>query len=196
MTIKAATLAALLLSSTGIDAQSSQEPPGQRSIAIEADALSYGLDGFSGIARWSLRNGLNVALGAGQYDVPDFVVEAQDNFELAQWQATADSIQVLRIGYRFAPPLRNGAVVDGIVIDQRFDVTADRFGERTEFETRGIGISGGYYFHVGKHLYLYPTGSITRNDVRSGSNFVRGLEYDVPKTQLNLSLHVGWEWGF
>jgi hypothetical protein len=39
-------------------------------VAFEADALAYAVSGYSGILRVSLANGLNIALGAGRYEVP------------------------------------------------------------------------------------------------------------------------------
>jgi hypothetical protein len=71
-------------------------PTDAQSVTIEADALAYLLDGYSGIVNLSFDNGLSIALGAGRYNVPGFVVEGQENFDEAGWKARSESIQVLR----------------------------------------------------------------------------------------------------
>jgi hypothetical protein len=78
-----------------------------QSIAIEGDAPAYFLSGYSGIANLTLANGISIALGAGRYNVPGFIVEGQDSYDEAGWKATAESIQVLRVGYRFRGPLKD-----------------------------------------------------------------------------------------
>lgn len=179
---------------TSVAAQTA--PPASRSIAVEADAAAYALRGYSGILRLSFDNGLNIALGAGRYDVPGFIVERQDSDDEAGWKATSETIQVLRVGYRFGGPMRNGAVVDAIVINQRWKLEAERLGGETRFNPLSVGLSGGYYLHVGRHFYLYPTASFTYNDVYRGSPSVQGRVYEVARFQVNGSLHVGWEWSF
>jgi hypothetical protein len=161
--------------------------------ALEADALAYAVNGYSGVLRVSLANGLNIALGAGRYEVPGFIVEGQASYEEAGWKATSESIQVLRIGYRFRQAMENGPVLDGVIINQRWKVVAERIGGETKFSPLGIGMSGGYYFHIGRHFYLYPTASLTYNVFYSGTTTVQGLDYRVPQVQPNGSLHVGWE---
>jgi hypothetical protein len=91
-----------------------------QSIAIEGDAPAYFLSGYSGIANLTLRNGISIAFGAGRYNVPGFVVEAQESYDEAGWKATSESIQVLRVGYRFRGPLRNGPAVHAIVLNQKW----------------------------------------------------------------------------
>lgn len=170
--------------------------PTERSLAIEADALAYPLGGYSGIFRVSLGNGLNIALGTGRFDVPGFLLEGQDSFDAAGWKATSESIQVLRVGYRFGQAGANGLVLDAIVINQKWKLTADRLGASTSFRPLGVGASSGYYLHLGRHFYVYPTLSLTWNGVYDGSTSVQGLEYKVARIQLNGSVHVGWEWKF
>lgn len=48
-------------------------------MAVEADVLAYGLQGYSGILNVSFANGLQVAFGVGRYDVPGFLLEGDDN---------------------------------------------------------------------------------------------------------------------
>lgn len=128
--------------------------------------------------------------------MPGFVVEGQENFDEAGWQATSESIQVLRVGYRFAGAMKNGFVVDAIAINQRWKVSAENLAASTRFKTLGTGMSTGYYLHIGRHFYLYPTASFTYNSVYSGENSVQSREYDIPKWQPNGSLHAGWERAF
>jgi hypothetical protein len=180
----------LLLASASVGPASAQAPR-VSSVAFEADALAYAVSGYSGILRVSLANGLNIALGAGRYEVPGFIVEGQDNFEEAGWKATSESIQVLRIGYRFRQAMKNGPVLDAIAINQRWKLVAERVGDETKFSPLGVGLSGGYYFHIGRHFYFYPTASLTYNGVYSGATTVGGFDYRVPKVQPNGSLHVG-----
>ena len=87
------------------------------SVAVEADILSYAISGYSGILNLSFRNGLQVALGTGRHDVPEFLVKCDPNFNAAQWDATSTSIQVLRMTYRFNGPKRNGPALGAIVVE-------------------------------------------------------------------------------
>ena len=59
----------------------------------------------------------NLALGTGRFEVPGFLLEGQDSFDAAGWKATSESIQVLRVGYRFGQANANGVVLDAIVIN-------------------------------------------------------------------------------
>lgn len=167
-----------------------------RSMAIEGDAAAYFLKGYSGIGRVTFGNGLNIALGTGRYNVPGFVMERDSNYDAARWKATAESIQVFRLGYRFRGAMRSGPVIDGIAINQKWRLRSETLGGETKFRQIGAGLSGGYYIHIGRHFYIYPTASLTRNWVYSGQTTIGGLQYKVSPTQFNGSVHVGWEWGF
>lgn len=167
-----------------------------QSIAIEGDLPAFFLDGYSGIANITLANGISIALGAGRYSVPGFIVEAQDSYDEAGWKATSESIQVLRVGYRFRGPLRNGLAVHAIVLNQNWRLQARELGEATRFRPLGVGLSAGYFLHLGRHLYVYPTSAVTYNTVYSGDTSVQGRRYDVARWQVNPSVHVGWEMGF
>jgi len=164
-----------------------------QSVAIEADAPAYLLGGYSGIVNLSFDNGLSIALGAGRYNVPGFVVEGQESFDEAGWKATSESIQVLRVGYRFSEPGRNGAAVHAIALNQDWRLEAERLGAETDFRPLGVGVSGGYYLHIGRHFYVYPIASATYNTVYSGDTSVQGMEYEVAAWQINPSVHVGWQ---
>jgi len=164
-----------------------------QAVAIEADAVAYFLSGYSGIVNLTFQNGLSVALGAGRYDVPGFLVEGQDTFDEAGWRATSESIQVLRVGYRFREPNRNGPAVHAIVLNQKWRLEAEKLGGETGFRPLGVGVSGGYYFFIGQHFYIYPIASATYNTVYSGETSVQDREYEVPVWQINPSVHIGWQ---
>jgi hypothetical protein len=175
-------------------AQTKTEEPGRKSsIAAEADILSYFVSGYSGIVNVSLANGFQVAFGAGRYDVPTFLLEGDENYEKAKWEATATSIQVLRMTYRFKGPRKNGPALGAIVLNQNWTLSSEPLGGETKFKQINAGITGGYYLHLGKHLYLYPTAAFTYNNVYSGSTSVNGTSYTVAKFAPNGSLHMGWE---
>jgi hypothetical protein len=72
-----------------------------RSGTLEADALAYAVNGDSGVLQVSLANGLSIALGAGRYEVPGFIVQRQVNHEVAEWEV-AFGIGLLRS--RGVPP--------------------------------------------------------------------------------------------
>jgi len=167
-----------------------------QSIAIEGDAPAFFLNGYSGIANITFANGISIALGAGRYNVPGFVVEAQDSYDEAGWKATSESIQVLRVGYRFRGPLRNGPAVHAIVLNQNWRLQARELGEETRFRPLGVGLSGGYFLHAGRHFYIYPTSAVTYNTVYSGDTSVQASRYNVARWQVNPSVHIGWELGF
>jgi hypothetical protein len=167
-----------------------------QSIAIEGDAPAYFLSGYSGIANITLGNGISVAFGAGRYNVPGFIVEAQDSYDEAGWKATAQSIQVLRVGYRFRGPLKNGPAVHAIVLNQSWRLQARELADETRFRPLGVGLSGGYFLHVGRHFYIYPTSAVTYNTVYSGHTTVQASRYTVARWQVNPSVHIGWEMGF
>lgn len=163
------------------------------SLAIESDVLSYGIGGYSGIVNLSFRNRLQVALGAGRYDVPEFMLKGDANFDAAQWDATSTSIQVLRMTYRFRGPMRNGPAIGAIVLNQNWRLRSKPLGGETRFSPLSAGMTGGFYQHFGKHFYVYPTVAFTYNTVQSGSTSVNGVNYTVGTFGPNASLHAGWE---
>ena len=173
-----------------------EQPTRQNSIALESDVISYFLAGYSAIVNLSLRNGFQAAFGVGRYDVPSFLVEADDNYDTAQWEATVTSVQVFRAGYRFKGPMRNGPALAAVVLNQNWHLRSDPLGGETRFRTLSVGLSGGYYFHIGTHFYIYPTAAFTHNDVSSGSTSVNGTNYKIEEWGPNGSVHIGWDWRF
>jgi len=185
---------ALTLAVAPLAAAQSAQPARGASIAVEADAISFFIGGYSGIVNLSLGNGFQVALGTGRYDVPTFLLEGDPNYDTAQWEATVTSVQVLRMGYRFKGPMKNGPVLAAIALNQNWQMQAPPLGGETQFRTISVGLSGGYYFHIGRHFYVYPTAAFTYNTVTSGSTSVGGTSYTVEEFGPNGSVHVGWEW--
>jgi hypothetical protein len=175
---------------------SAQAPPASRpaSIALEADAISYFIGGYSVIGTLTLRNRLLVALGTGRYELPAFLLEGDENYDTAEWEATSTSVQVLRVGYRFHGAMRNGPVLGLIALNQNFQLTSEPLAGSTEFRTLSVGLTGGYYFHIGSHFYIYPTVAFTYNSVLSGETSINGTSYTVEEFSPNGSVHVGWEW--
>lgn len=171
-----------------------QTPIPKASIAAEADVIAYGLPGYSGIVSLTFPNKIQVSLGMGRYEVPEFLLKGDANFETAQWKATSTSIQVARVMYRFRGAIKSGLAVGAVVINQRWRLRSERLGGETTFRPLSVGLTAGYYVHVGKHFYLYPTTAFTYNRV-SGSTSVRDTDYHVAKFSPNGSLHAGWEWG-
>ncbi len=174
---------------------SKEESAPKASIAFEADAAAYALKGYSGIANLSLGNGFQVAFGTGRYDVPSFLLKGDSNYDRAKWKATSTSVQVFRMGYRFKGPMKNGPVVGGILLNQNWRLRSERIAGETRFRPVSVGVTGGYYFHIGKHFYIYPTAAFTYNTVYSGQTSLQGTNYKVAKWGPNASVHVGWEWG-
>ena len=174
-------------------AQTDEAPRPKASIAAESDILSYSIGGYSGIVNVSLGNHLQAAFGAGRYDVPTFLLKGDDSFDKAKWEATATSVQVLRLTYRFNGPRKNGPALGAVVLNQNWILRSPTLRGESRFKQINTGITGGYYLHLGKHLYLYPTAAFTFNDVYSGSTSVRGTNYKVAKFAPNASLHMGWE---
>jgi len=191
-TIIAPAAVALALT-TAAHAQTDASPRPKTSIAAESDILSYGIGGYSGMVNISLGNGLQAAIGTGRYDVPGFLLEGDDNFESARWKATATSVQVFRLTYRFNGPRKNGPALGAVVLNQNWTLRSEPLRGESRFKQINAGLTGGYYLHLGKHLYLYPTVAFTLNDVYSGSTSVRGVNYKVAKYAPNASLHMGWE---
>jgi hypothetical protein len=178
------------------EAQSASSPaksarPG--SIAIEADALAYGIKGTSGILSMSFGNGLQVAAGAGNYEVPTFLLEGDKNYDLAHWRARATSVQVVRATYRLNGPMKNGLALGAVVLNQRWRLSAERLSGSTTFQPLSAGLTAGYYLHLGRHFYIYPTTAFTYNRVVSGKAELQGTAYKVNRFAPNASLHIGWE---
>jgi hypothetical protein len=165
------------------------------SLAVEADALAYGLPGYSGILSVSLPNGFQVAFGAGRYEVPGFLLQGDANYDTVKWKATSTSIQVLRMTYRVRGPMKSGPAVGAVVLNQHWRLRAERLSGETKFRPLSVGLTAGYYAHVGKHFYVYPTAAFTYNKVVSGQATLQGVSYKVARFGPNASLHVGWEWG-
>jgi hypothetical protein len=177
-------------------AQMTAPEPRPSSIAFEADVLAYGLPGYSGILNISLANGFQVAFGAGRYRVPSFLLSSDDNYDAVKWTATSTSIQVLRVTYRFRGPMRNGPALGVVVLNEHWRLRSDRLTGETTFRPLRVGVTGGYYLHIGKYFYLYPTAAFTRNHVYSGEASLQGIPYTVEKFGPNASLHAGWDWGW
>jgi hypothetical protein len=171
---------------------SAQGPPA--SVAIEADVLAYGLPGYSGILNVSLPSGFQVAVGAGRYRVPSFLLSGDANYDAVEWTATSTSIQVVRATYRFKGPMTNGLAVGLVLLNQNMRLRAERLLGETKFSELSVGPTVGYYQHVGKHFYLYPTAAYTRNHVHSGVTTLQGVPYTVEQWSPNVSLHAGWDW--
>jgi hypothetical protein len=192
--LRACVLASVLAcTGTSAFAQSNASP--RASIAIESDVLAYGLAGYSGLVNVSLASGLQIAAGVGRYDVPAFLLEGDANDGAAHWTATATSVQVVRATYRFRKPMRSGPAVGAVLLNQRWRLASVPLGGTATFRPMSVGITGGYYLHLGRHLYAYPTAAFTYTSVRSGTPAIRGTAYTVDRFGPNASLHVGWEWG-
>lgn len=164
------------------------------SVAAEADVLAYGIAGYSGIVSATLPNRLQVAFGVGRYDAPSFLLSGDDNYEQAQWQATVTSLQVARATYRFRGAMKSGPALGVVMLNQNWRLQSEPLAGETRFRTFSVGVTGGYYVHIGRHFYLYPTAAFTHNSV-SGRTSVSGFGYDVERWAPNASLHAGWEWG-
>lgn len=164
------------------------------SVAVEADVLAYGISGYSGIFSVTLPNKLQVAFGMGRYDVPSFLLSGEAHYDEAQWEATVTSIQVARATYRFRGAMKSGPALGAVMLNQNWELRSDPLGGETRFRTLSVGVTGGYYVHIGRHFYLYPTAAFTYNGV-SGSTSIRGTSYEVERFSPNASLHAGWEWG-
>jgi len=164
------------------------------SLAVEADVLAYGLSGYSGIFSVTLPSKLQVAFGVGRYGVPSFLVSGDANYDQAQWEATVTSIQVARATYRFRGAMKSGPALGAIMLNQNWRLRSEPLAGETRFRTLSVGVTGGYYIHLGSHFYLYPTAAFTYNGV-SGSTSIKGTSYEVERFSPNASLHAGWEWG-
>ncbi len=190
-------LLTLLVQASSSSAQSTQSTRSvsTASIAAEADVLAYGLPGYSGIVNVTLPNKLQFAFGAGRYEVPSFLLSGDANYDVARWEATVTSIQVARVTYRFRGAMKSGPAVGAVLLNQNYRLRSERLGGETRFRPLSVGVTAGYYAHVGRHFYLYPTAAYTYNRVISGSTTIRGTSYDVERWSPNASLHAGWEWG-
>ena len=164
------------------------------SVAAEADVLAYGISGYSGVLNMTLPNKLQVAFGVGRYVPPSFLVSGDANYDQAQWKATVTSIQVARATYRFRGAMKSGPALGAIVLNQNWRLRSEPLAGEARFRTLSVGVTGGYYIHIGRHFYLYPTAAFTNNGV-SGSTSIKGTSYEVERWSPNASLHAGWEWG-
>jgi hypothetical protein len=164
------------------------------SVAAEADVLAYGISGYSGIMSVTLPNKLQFAFGLGRYDAPSFLVSGDAHYDEAQWEATVTSLQVARATYRFRGAMTSGPAIGAVMLNQNWRLRSEPLGGQTRFRTLSVGVTGGYYVHIGHHFYLYPTAAFTYNRV-SGSTAISGTSYEVERLSPNASLHAGWEWG-
>ena len=172
-----------------------QAAPGSGgSISAEADILSFALPGYSGIVSLTLPSKLQVSVGMGRYEVPSFMLKADENYETAKWKATVTSIQVARVTYRFKGAMKSGPAIGAVVLNQNWRLRSDNLDGTTNFRTLSVGLTAGYYAHIGRHFYLLPVTAFTRNSV-SGSSSVKGTAYKIERFAPNASLHAGWEWG-
>jgi hypothetical protein len=174
-------------------AQSSSSEPRRALIALEADAIAYALPGYSGMINVSLANGFQIALGTGRYEVPTFLLEGEKHYDAAHWKATSTSVQVLRTTYRFNGPMKSGLAIGGVILNQNWRLRGEKLNGETKFRPLSAGLTAGYYIHVTKHFYIYPTTAFTYNSVVSGTPELQGVPYKIAKFGPNASLHVGWE---
>ena len=165
---------ALGITLAGSSAAAAQERA-RTTVALEADAISFFIGGYSGIVNVSFANKLLIAAGSGRYDVPAFLLEGDESYDEARWKATSTSVQVLRVGYRFNGPGSNGPVVGAIALSQNWRLQSEATGGETRFRPLSVGLTAGYYQHIGRHFYVYPTVAFTRNRVVSGTTSVDGL---------------------
>jgi hypothetical protein len=80
-----------------------------------------------------------------------------------------------------------------VVLNQNWHLRSETSRGETTFRPVSVGLSGGYYMHIGEHFYLYPTVAYTYNAVVSGTASVSGMKYNVASFAPNGSLHAGWE---
>ncbi len=187
-----AVIVSVFLASTGL---AFAQTPATASIAAEADVLAYGLPGYSGIFSATLPNKLQFAFGVGRYEVPSFLLSGDANSDVADWRATVTSLQVARVTYRVRGAMKSGPAVGAVMLNQNWRLRSDRLGGETRFRPLSVGLTGGYYVHVGSHFYVYPTAAFTYNRVMSGTASVKSVAYTVERWSPNASLHAGWEWG-
>lgn len=164
------------------------------SVAAEADVLAYGLPGYSGIVNITLPNKLQVAAGIGRYDVPSFLLRGDARYDEAGWKATVTSLQVARVTYRFRGAMASGPAVGIVALNQQYRLRSETLGGETRFRPFSVGVTAGYYAHIGRHFYLYPTAAFTYTRVASGQPVVGGVAYTVERWAPVASLHAGWEW--
>ena len=186
--------ALILTTLLGLALPASAQTAPTASLAAEADALAYGISGYSGIFSVTLPNKLQVAFGVGRYEAPSFIVSGDAHYDEAQWDATVTSIQVARATYRFRGAMKSGPALGAVMLNQNWTLRSGPLGGETSFRTLSVGLTGGYYVHIGSHFYLYPTAAFTHNSV-SGSTSINGTSYEVERFSPNASLHAGWEWG-
>src|SRR5205085_2517545 len=129
----------------------------------------------------SLPNKMQMAFGVGNYDVPGFLVEGDDNFDAAQWEARVTSVQVFRTTYRFRGPGRSGPALGGVILNQNWRLQSAPLNGQTTFREISAGVTGGYYLHIGRHFYVYPTAAYTYNNVYSGDPSIKGTTYKTDK---------------
>jgi hypothetical protein len=183
---------ALTLSVTAVTAQTPTPSDERASIAVESDILSFFISGYSAMINVSLPNKFQAAFGIGAYDVPSFLLEGDDNFDAAQWEARVTSVQVFRATYRFRGPRRSGPALGGVILNQNWRLESAPLNGQTTFREISAGVTGGYYVHLGEHFYIYPIAAYTYNNVYSGETSVRGVSYKTDTFSPNASLHIGW----
>lgn len=124
---------ALTLSVTPATAQTPTSSDERASIAVESDILSFFISGYSAMINVSLPNKFQAAFGIGTYDVPSFLLEGDDNFDAAQWEARVTSVQVFRATYRFRGPRRSGPALGGVILNQNWRLESAPLNGQTTF---------------------------------------------------------------
>jgi hypothetical protein len=191
------TLTIALLTSTAVSVSaqtSSTAEPRKSSVAFETDILAYGINGYSAMINYSFANGLQIAGGIGSYDVPKFLLEGEEHYGSAKWKARAQSLSVIRATYRFNGPMKSGPALGVVVLNQNWKVTSETMTGEAKFSPFSVGLTAGYYWHVTKSLYIYPTTAFTSNSVIAGEAKLNNTPYTVARFAPNASLHMGWAW--
>lgn len=133
----------ILTTLLGLALPASAQTPPTGSLAVEADALAYGIGGYSGIFSVTLPNKLQVAFGVGRYDAPSFIVSGGAHYDEAQWDATVTSIQVARATYRFRGAMKSGPALGAVMLNQNWTLRSAPLGGETSFRTLSVGLTGG-----------------------------------------------------
>ncbi len=68
---------------------------------------------------------------------------------------------MLRATYRFTGPMKSGPALGAVILNQHWRLRSAQVPGETTFRPLSVGITAGYYVHVGKHFYLYPTAAFT-----------------------------------
>jgi hypothetical protein len=162
------------------------------SVSLEADPFAYFMNGYSLNVRTLFDSGLDISAGIMGVNVPEHVLK-DSQIDGADWRASISDGQLLKVGYKFSKPYRDGFSTHLFASRQKWNVKSRAAQEKSDFTVIGTGVSLGYTYHLPKSFYLFPFATYAVNTITEGNEKVQGYRYKIDSSEIGLGVNLGFE---